>query len=98
MVEAGMSPIRARTPLPAVFASLVLALFLSWLGTALVHAHPTDPTCQFCKVVHNAPADLVRRSSVPEPLRATERMAAPATSQPHHPDIAAPQGRAPPVA
>jgi hypothetical protein len=79
-------------------AALVLALFCSWLGTALAHEHAPDPTCQFCKVVHNAPADLVRRTSAPEPVRITERIASCSTSTVLAPDLVVPQGRAPPTA
>ena len=90
-----MSLSRARTLIPA---ALALALFLSGLGAALVHDHPTEPTCQVCKLVHNAPADLVRRISAPEPLRAAERIASPAAAELHYPDLVVPQGRAPPSA
>lgn len=86
---------RARRALPV---ALALALFLAGLGTALAHVHPTEPTCQVCKLVHHTPADLVRRTSSPEPLRATERLAPCSADAPHHADLAVPQGRAPPSA
>jgi hypothetical protein len=85
---------RARTLIPAMFA---LALFLSGLGTALAHDHPTGTTCEVCKLAHNSPADLVRRTTAPEPLRPTERIALPAAVDLHHPELVVPQGRAPPV-
>jgi hypothetical protein len=75
-----------------------LALFLSGLGTALAHDHPTGPTCEVCKLAHNTPGDLVRRTTPPEPLRAAERIALPAAAHFHHPELVVPQGRAPPVA
>jgi hypothetical protein len=85
---------RVRTLIPAMFA---LALFLSGLGTALAHDHPAGPTCEVCKLAHNTPADLVRRTVAPEPLRAAERILLPAAAHLHHPEIVVPQGRAPPV-
>jgi hypothetical protein len=90
-----MSLSRVRALIPAVFA---LALFLSGLGTALAHDHPTGPTCEVCKLAHNTPADLVRRTSAPEPLSAVERIAVPAAAHLRHPDPVAPRGRAPPIA
>ena len=89
-----MTPLRPRLWLPAV---LVLALFCSWLGTALAHEHAPDPTCQFCKVVHNSPADLVRRSPGSEPARVAERLVSLPTSTILAPDLVVPQGRAPPA-
>ena len=86
---------RARTLIPAIFA---LALFLSGLGTALAHDHPTGPACDVCKLAHNSPADLVRRTTAPEPLHAAERIAVPAAADLHHPELVVPQGRAPPLA
>lgn len=89
-----MSLSRARTLVPAIFA---LALFLSGLGAALAHDHPTGATCEVCKLAHGSPADLVRRSTTPEPLRAAERIAPAAAALFQHPDLVVPQGRAPPV-
>jgi len=90
-----MSSSKPRLWLPA---TLVLALFFSWLGAAMAHEHAPDPTCQFCKVVHNAAADVVRRTSAPEPMRVAERLATHATSTLLAPDLVVPQGRAPPTA
>jgi hypothetical protein len=95
MVVASMSSSKPRPWLPA---ALVLALFFSWLGTALAHEHAPDPTCQVCKVVHNASVDLVRRTSAPEPLRVTDQIALPPQTKLLAPDIVVPQGRAPPTA
>ncbi|HET9252888.1 MAG TPA: hypothetical protein VFP58_12315 [Candidatus Eisenbacteria bacterium] len=90
-----MSLARIRTLIPAVFA---LVLFLSGLGAALAHDHPTGATCEVCKLAHGSPADLARRSTAPEPLRAAERMAPAASALLEHPDLVVPQGRAPPTA
>ena len=79
-------------------ATLVLALFFSWLGTALAHEHAPDPTCQVCKVVHNASVDLVRRTSAPEPMRVTQPIASPPQTKSLAPEAVVPQGRAPPTA
>lgn len=90
-----MSLVRARTLFPAVLA---LALFLSGLGAALAHDHPTGVTCEVCKLTHNSSADLACRTSAPEPIRAAERLALPAATHLRQPDLVVPQGRAPPAA
>jgi hypothetical protein len=94
MVPEPMILSRARTLIPAIVA---LALFLAGLGAALAHDHPTGATCEVCKLAHNSPADLARRTSAPEPLRAAERIALPSSACWHHPDLVVPQGRAPPA-
>lgn len=94
MVSARMILSRARTLVPAILA---LALFLSGLGATLAHDHPTGATCEVCKLAHNSPADLARRTSAPEPIRAAERIALPSSARLHHPDLVIPQGRAPPA-
>ena len=93
MVSRGMTS-RSRTLVPAILA---LALFLSGIGAALAHDHPTGATCEVCKLTHNSPADLASRILAPEPIRAAERIDLLAASQPRPSDLAVPQGRAPPV-
>ena len=94
MVSGRMNLARARTLVPAILA---LALFLSGVGAALAHDHPSGATCEVCKLTHNSPADLARRTSAPEPTRAAERVALPVSEHLHHPDLVVPQGRAPPT-
>lgn len=95
MVDPRMSLARVRSLVPAVFA---LALFFSGLGMALSHDHPSGPTCEVCKLAHNTPADLTRRTAAPEPLPAAERIALPAAAHLIHSDLVVPRGRAPPIA
>ena len=94
MVSGRMSLTRARTAFPAILA---LALFLSGIGAALAHDHPTGATCEVCKLTHNSPADLANRISAPEPIRAAERIESPASTRLHPSELVVPQGRAPPV-
>ncbi len=83
-----------RRTLPALIA---LVVFLAWLGAGVVHQHPAGPSCQLCKLIHNAPADLVRRAAAPEPNQVFERILPGSSTAITHLDPIIPRGRAPPT-
>jgi hypothetical protein len=79
-------------------ALLALILFAAWIGSAWLHAHAADPSCQICKALHASQANLVGPGGSPAPLESSGRVAAPAAPATGILDETIPQGRAPPTA
>lgn len=79
-------------------AILVLFLFAPWTGAGWFHQHPSDPSCQVCKVLHASQADVAHLSKAPEPLGSSQRVIDAVTIAPANRLLSIPQGRAPPQA
>ncbi len=76
----------------------LLLVFAGWCGLSFFHDHPTDPTCQVCKLLHAGAADLVDPVAGP-PTAAVVAWVRPERGAPAVAHTrATPPGRAPPRA
>ncbi len=83
----------------ALRAILGLAVFVSWLGTALFHFHDgAAPACKVCQALQANQADVPAQSAAPEPLQKYERLASSLSPSYFTTLLLVPEGRAPPLA
>lgn len=81
---------------PVAFVCLALLSFAGWIGTAALHDHSADPSCQICKQIQANQADLVWLHGPAAPAVSPESAPDSAPPDARGPDASIPQGRAPP--